>query len=76
MRSRNSRGPTTSAGRIARFGPAITLKALGTRTNSKRTPEQTEIARFWEATNPIVYLPIAYSVAEMPGRDPSATLVC
>ena len=48
------------------------IKALGARSNSKRTPEQTEIARFWEATNPIVYLPIAYSVAAMPGRDPAA----
>lgn len=46
------------------------IKALGARINSQRTPEQTEIARFWEATNPIVHLPLAHSVAEMPGRDP------
>ena len=46
------------------------IKALGARANSQRTPEQTEIARFWTATNPIVHLPIVHSVAEMPGRDP------
>ena len=46
------------------------VKALGARTNSQRTPEQTEIARFWEATNPVVYVPVAHSVANMPGRDP------
>jgi hypothetical protein len=46
------------------------IKALGARFNSQRTPEQTEMALFWEATNPIVHLPLAHSVAEMPGRDP------
>jgi len=46
------------------------VKALGARTNSQRTPEQTEIARFWEATNPVVYVPVAHSLANMPGRDP------
>jgi hypothetical protein len=45
------------------------IKALGARTNSQRTSEQTEIARFWETTSPIVYVPVAHSVAEMPGRD-------
>jgi hypothetical protein len=39
------------------------IKALGAKNNSKRTPEQTEIAKFWEATNPIIYLPVAHSAA-------------
>src|ERR1051325_9325800 len=39
------------------------IKVLGAKTNSKRTPEQTEIAQFWAATHPVIYLPIAYSMA-------------
>jgi hypothetical protein len=39
------------------------IKALGAKNNSRRTPEQTEIAKFWEATNPIIYLPVAHSAA-------------
>jgi hypothetical protein len=39
------------------------IKALGAKSNSKRTPDQTEIAKFWEAVHPIIYLPVAYSVA-------------
>ena len=46
------------------------IKALGARNNSQRTPEQTEIARFWEATNPIIHVPLVNGVAETPGRDP------
>ena len=45
------------------------IKALGGINNSKRTPEQTAIARFWEATAPAVYWPVARSVATAPGRD-------
>jgi hypothetical protein len=45
------------------------IKALGGMNNSKRTPEQTAIARFWEATAPAVYWPVARSVATAPGRD-------
>ena len=45
------------------------IKAIGAMNNSKRTPEQTAIARFWEATAPAVYWPIARSVATAPGRD-------
>ena len=32
-------------------------------------PEQTAIAKFWEATAPAVYWPVARSVATAPGRD-------
>jgi hypothetical protein len=45
------------------------IKAVGGRNSAQRTPEQTAIAKFWEATAPTVYWPIARSVAAMPGRD-------
>ena len=45
------------------------VKALGARTGSQRTAEQTEIARFWTATTPTIYYPIARSVANQPGRE-------
>jgi hypothetical protein len=45
------------------------IKALGARNSPVRTPEQTAIARFWEATAPSVYWPVARSVAAVPGRD-------
>jgi len=45
------------------------IKAIGAMNSSKRTPEQAAIARFWEATAPAVYWPIARSVATAPGRD-------
>jgi hypothetical protein len=45
------------------------IKALGGMNSSKRTPEQTAIARFWEATAPAVYWPVARAVATVSGRD-------
>ena len=45
------------------------IKAIGSKTSTQRTPEQTAIAKFWEATAPAVYWPVARSVAGMPGRD-------
>jgi hypothetical protein len=45
------------------------VKALGARDGSRRTPEQTEIARFWEATLPPIYHGVVRSVATAPGRD-------
>jgi len=45
------------------------IKALGSRNSTQRTPEQTAMARFWEATAPAVYWPVARSVATAPGRD-------
>jgi hypothetical protein len=44
------------------------IKALGGKTSTRRTPEQTAIAQFWEATAPAVYWPVARSVANAPGR--------
>jgi hypothetical protein len=45
------------------------IKALGAKNSTRRTPEQTAIARFWEATAPAVYWPVARSVATGAGRD-------
>ena len=45
------------------------IKSLGRKENSKRTTEQTDIAKFWEATGPTIYHGVIRSVAELPGRD-------
>ena len=45
------------------------IKAVGGKASTQRTVEQTAIAKFWEATAPAVYWPVARSVAAMPGRD-------
>ena len=45
------------------------IKALGGRNSSQRSAAQTEIARFWEATQPVVYHPLARAVALQPGRE-------
>ena len=45
------------------------IKAVGSKTSTQRTPEQTAIAKFWEATAPAVYWPIARAVASVPGRE-------
>jgi hypothetical protein len=45
------------------------IKAVGGKTSTVRTADQTAIAQFWEATAPNVYWPVARSVASVPGRD-------
>lgn len=45
------------------------IKAVGGKSSTARTAEQTAIAKFWEATLPNVYWPVARSVAAQPGRD-------
>ena len=45
------------------------IKAVGAKNSTTRTPAQTEIARFWEATAPTIYYPVVRSVANVPGRD-------
>jgi hypothetical protein len=45
------------------------IKALGGKNSSRRTAEQTEIAVFWEATQPPIYHGVVRSVANMPGRE-------
>jgi hypothetical protein len=45
------------------------IKAVGGRTSTQRTAEQTEIALFWEATLPAIYHGLVRSVATRPGRE-------
>ena len=42
---------------------------VGARTNSRRTPEQTRIARFWETTGAAIYMELVRGAAAAPGRD-------
>ena len=44
------------------------VKGLGGKTSTARTAEQTNIARFWEETRPLIYHPVVRSVATTPGR--------
>jgi hypothetical protein len=45
------------------------VKAIGAATSTVRTPEQTEIARFWATALPDIHLGLARSVATAPGRE-------
>jgi hypothetical protein len=45
------------------------VKVIGGQHSASRSPAQTEMARFWEATLPPVYHGLVRSVATMPGRD-------
>ena len=45
------------------------IKAIGGKKSTSRTAEQTEVARFWEATGPAIYHGAVGSVANLPGRE-------
>lgn len=45
------------------------VKAFGGRAGSRRSAEQTEIARFWDFSMPAIYHGVLRSVALQPGRD-------
>lgn len=45
------------------------IKAMGAKNSTRRSTEQTAVARFWEATLPPIYYGVVRSVADMPGRD-------
>lgn len=45
------------------------VKELGAKASTRRTAEQTEIARFWEFSLPSIYHGVVRSVANQPGRD-------
>jgi PAP2 superfamily len=45
------------------------VKEVGSRASTKRTAEQTEIARFWEYSLPAIYHGAVRAVATQPGRD-------
>ncbi len=48
------------------------VKALGSRNSSQRTPEQLEVARFWEYSLPAIYHGVLHSVAQQGGRSVAA----
>lgn len=48
------------------------VKSLGGRVSSKRTAEQTDVARFWDFSLPAIYHGVVRSVATQPGRDVTA----
>jgi hypothetical protein len=45
------------------------IKSIGRKNDSTRTPDQADIARFWEATGAVIYHGLVRSVADSPGRD-------
>jgi hypothetical protein len=45
------------------------IKAVGAKASTTRTAEQTEVAKFWEATLPSIYHGVVRTVADQPGRD-------
>ena len=45
------------------------VKALGAKASTRRTAEQSDIARFWEYSLPAIYFGVVQSVADAPGRD-------
>ena len=45
------------------------IKSMGVKKGSKRTPEQTAVASFWETTGTGVYWPIVLSVANSKNRE-------
>jgi hypothetical protein len=45
------------------------VKTLGGKSSTRRTAEQTEVARFWESTLPTIYHGVVRSVASVPGRE-------
>jgi hypothetical protein len=45
------------------------VKSLGARNSALRTPEQTDIARFWEFSLPPIYYGVVQSVARSEGRE-------
>jgi hypothetical protein len=45
------------------------IKTLGAKNGSSRTPEQTEIARFWALSGPATYNPVTRQVSAAKGLD-------
>ncbi|HKQ28895.1 MAG TPA: vanadium-dependent haloperoxidase [Burkholderiales bacterium] len=45
------------------------IKRLGAKSGSARTPEQTDIARFWALTGPATYNPVARQISAAKGLD-------
>ena len=45
------------------------VKSIGAKNSTKRSTEQSDIARFWEYSLPAIYHGVVRSVAQAPGRD-------
>ena len=45
------------------------IKTIGRKTGSSRSTEQTDVARFWEATGPTIYHGLVRSVTDVHGRE-------
>lgn len=45
------------------------IKTIGAKANSRRSAEQTDIARFWELSGPATYNPVAHQVVAAKGLD-------
>ena len=45
------------------------IRTLGAKNSTRRSAEQTDIARFWEYSLPAIYFGVVRSVALAPGRD-------
>lgn len=45
------------------------IKSLGAKHSTSRSTQQTDAARFWEASGPAIYFGLVRSIAEIPGRD-------
>jgi hypothetical protein len=45
------------------------IKAMGSKTGSKRTPGQTDIARFWQVVGPSTYNPVVRQLSAAKGLD-------
>lgn len=45
------------------------VKALGAKASTARSPEQADIAKFWEYSMPSIYFGVVRSAANAPGRD-------
>ncbi|QJR16158.1 DUF3455 domain-containing protein [Usitatibacter palustris] len=44
------------------------VKTIGAKASTQRTPQQTDIARFWDYSLPSIYYGVVQSVAAQPGR--------
>lgn len=61
--------PSLASERWARDYNEIRLQ--GAKNSTLRPAQETDIARFWEATGPAIYYGLVRSVADAPGREPT-----
>lgn len=64
-------GPPPALGSAAWARDFNEVKAFGGRASTRRSAEQTDIARFWDYSLPSIYHGVLRSVAHAPGREPT-----